>query len=480
MSDTAFTPVIMAAGEHRELWPLSRVNVPIQFLRDGSGTSPFGRWLAFFAGMPEAGRPVVVVTASAVERARRQVAEAGGGADLVVLPSARGLRAALCIAALVRDPSELLVFADAPTAPGTDTAYAQALASLLMAHQQAGGPILSALPVSANADLRRGARCDHGLVRPGPPPDTPDAGGYRLGPIWTATAGEIVGAVEAAEPDTARVCRRLAAEAERVATETWIDAARWSHLDAASRSLVSLAGLPGTRLRPVALQTDAGGRPVLRANVTEGDVATLDARNCDVRSRDHLTVVAGCENLRIYATGDATLVAAPGHEAAIERYVRDLWLAERPEAFAHRRERHGWGHENELFRAHDYAVRMLEVEPGGTLETRGGDACERWTLARGRAVVTIEGEAVPLATGDTATAPPHARITCRNTSDERLVAIAVATSARSRGESHQPPAGQNDQQAQAKALVERLQHRREEAPADQHARGREHHEHARA
>ena len=476
-----FTPVIMAGGGHREMWPLSRVNAPIQFLRDASGTSPFLAWLAFFADIAEAGRPTVVVTVSAVENARRQIAESGAGARLVVLPSERGIRPASCIAALLQEDERRLVFADAPTPPTRREAFENVLDSLASGHAAGGGTVLSALPVTAGADIRRGERCDKGgLIRPGASSPEPRQGGYRLGPLWTATPREIVAGIEATDANMVRVCRVLAREAERVGEEVWIDGSRWSHLDAHRRRLAVLASLANAKLRPVALHADDEGRPVVRANVTEGDVVTIASRNCDVRSRDHLTVLVGCENLRVMATGDATLVAAPGQEEAIEQLVDEMWLAERPEAFAHRRERHGWGHERELFRSHDYGVRMLEVEPGHAAEEHGAQGCEVWTLARGRAVLGIDGRETPMRTGTSRAVAPGATVRLRNCSDERLVAIIVATTDRPhvdapplQGEPHQAPRRETDQQREAEPLVERLQPGAEEAPADQHAGGRE-------
>ena len=479
----AFTPVIMAAGEHRELWPLSRVNVPIQFLRDAKGVSPFLAWLAFFDAIAEADRPTVVVAAGAIESARRQIAEAGIAAHVVVLPSSRGIRAATCVAALLQDGETRLVFADAPTPPSERTAFVDVLDGLAAAHAAAGGTVLSALPVAGGADIRRGERCQHGLIRPGARPDGPARSGYRVGPLWTATATEIVAGIAGAAPDTVRVCQGLVSRTERVGGEVWIDAARWSHLDKNPRRLVALTTLTNAKLRPVALQADDEGRPIVRSNVTEGDVHVIDSRSCDVRSRDHLTVLAGCENLRVLATGDATLVAAPGHEKEIEGFVRDLWLAERPEAFAHRRERHGWGHESELFRTHDYRVRMIEIEPGRTLRADNGDRPETWLIARGAANLHVAGRECRLTTGASTIVPPGSAYSCCNLSDERLIAIAVETTQRSHvaapplehappvrdgleQDPHQPPQRQSDQEAEAEALVERLQRGREETPAD--------------
>ena len=486
-----FTPVIMAAGEHREMWPLSRVNVPIQFLRDASGVSPFLAWLSFFDRIEEAEAPSVAVTANAVANARRQIAEAGVAARLIVLPSARGIRPALCVAALLHDGGRL-VFADSPTPPRSDTAFANVLDALAAAHATAGGTVLSALPVSAGADVRRGDRCEHGLIKPGAAPASPDGSGYRIGPLWTATPAEIVAGVEAADPDLVKVCRSLVTSPRHVRDEVWVDGARWSHLAADPRRLAMLSTLGNAKLRPVALHADGDGRPVVRSNVTDGDVHVIHTRNCDVRSRDHLTVVAGCENLRVMATGDATLIAAPGQEAAIEEFVREMWLEERPEAFAHRRERHGWGHESELFRAHDYRVRMVEVEPGGELTGECGERAETWTLARGRAAFAWDDGECARDPSRTLTIPARSTFRCRNLSDERLVAIVVTSGhATRRGiarveapplqqDPHETPQGEADQKGEAETLVERLQRRREETPAEKDAGGGEQREHGRA
>ena len=421
-----FVPAIMAGGGHRELWPLSRVNTPIQFLRDAEGSSPFMRWLRFFEPIPEAAAPVVVCDVGAISDARAQIAEVEMTAHIIVLPGARGLLPAVMMAALCQEERTRLVFADAAKPPVDPDAYAQVLDALAAGHSACGGLVMGALPVSTGADIRRGERAEHGgLIYPGPLTTSPDQAGYRLAPLWTARRKDMQKALEKADPGLAHLCSNLAAGASRYVGETWIDPARWSPMPHERTRIHALAKLPGARLRPVALRTNDAGQPVIRSNMHDGDVRVVDSRNCDIRSRDHLTVLVGCDNLRVVATPDATLVATPGREEDVEKLVDAMWMEERPEAFAHRGQTFAWGRESELFRSHAYAVHMLEIEPHAAAMPAPVEFDQCWTVAKGSAVVELDGEPQTVSRGETIEVPAETVPLCRNDGGDRLVVVSV-------------------------------------------------------
>lgn len=87
-----------------------------------------------------------------------------------------------------------------------------------------------------------------------------------------------------------------------------------------------------------------------------------------------------------------------------------------------------WGSFTILEEQASYKVKRIEVLPGKRLsyqrhEKRG----EHWMVVRGQAVVTLEGKAIPLSTGQSVDIPQKAAHRIFNPGKESLVFIEIQT-----------------------------------------------------
>lgn len=85
-------PVILAGGSNLEAWPNSRINMPIQFQRNGRQTSLFQQTIACIARLPHSHPPIITLPSSALDIARTQLEELNllPNAQLIVEPVDRG------------------------------------------------------------------------------------------------------------------------------------------------------------------------------------------------------------------------------------------------------------------------------------------------------------------------------------------------------------------------------------------------------
>ena len=87
-----------------------------------------------------------------------------------------------------------------------------------------------------------------------------------------------------------------------------------------------------------------------------------------------------------------------------------------------------WGRYDVLADAKDHKVKRIVVEPGKRLSLqRHSRRDEHWYLVHGRAVATIEAQAIPLSSGQAVDIPRGAAHRILNTGAEPLVYIEVQT-----------------------------------------------------
>ena len=449
-----FVPVILAGGGHRELWPLSRANAPVQFLRDASGRSPFTRWLGTVRNLPNAAPAIIVTSAQAHDMTHEQ-AQLRSDERMIVAAADRGPLPALALAVMDLNEADTVLAIDAAQpVPGEDVVQ-QISNTLISAGRHVDGILVGVLPVTAGAELRRGERDESGAIRAAGRTLNGKEAGYCLSPFVVGCASSIRRELEMNEPAVMRNVAASVAGGSQHGQVIFPAATPWTSLEARSDGALECASWPASRLRPVALETDGSGRAMLTANRVRGDALVHASRACDVRAHDHLTVLCGVENLRVWTTPDATLVAAPGHEGAIAEIADRLMFDERPEAFAHLVETAEWGSVHPIAEA-PAGVRLdlLRLREGAVLEPDELAAGGVMTLLAGLA--TVAGEAVRH--GETIDGGPLSAI-------EPTVLLRTVFTA-SQGSREARPS-QGEQQPQTEALVELLERGTEqEAPCE--------------
>ncbi len=126
-------------------------------------------------------------------------------------------------------------------------------------------------------------------------------------------------------------------------------------------------------------------------NVLEGDVLALDCQNCMIKGSGRLIAASGVENMLVVDSPDALYIAPRGKSQGVRHIVealknqgrRELWQA--PESARH------WGEYRILYEAEGIKIKRLRVFPGKSLSLQyHHHRTEHWIVVSGTALVRQE------------------------------------------------------------------------------------------
>jgi len=340
------TPVIMSGGAGTRLWPVSRVGQPKQFHALGSDRTLIQETALRATGIGfEA--PIVVCNASHAAIAARQLAEAGLEPLIVLEPEARNTAAcAVAAAALVaaRDPEGLVLLAPADHIIEDIQAYRAAIAAGAPAAEAGKLVVFGLRPDRAETGygyIR--AAAGEGPVKPVEAfvekPDAATAARFAADPAYSWNAGIFLFKASAFLEEARRLASEIAAAAEAAVAEATRDGATLrlgESFRAAPAISIDYAVFEKTN-RAVVVPCDLGWSDVgaWRAlwelaeeaddrNALNGDVVTVDAAGCLVRTDGPTVALAGVQDLVVIVENGVVLVAAKDDPAAVKALVEQL------------------------------------------------------------------------------------------------------------------------------------------------------------
>jgi len=164
--------------------------------------------------------------------------------------------------------------------------------------------------------------------------------------------------------------------------------------------------------------------------VALGDVTTLDARGCYLRSESRLLAVLGVRDLVVVETADAVLVTHREQAQRVRELVCALESGERPEVEAHTRVYRPWGYYQTLEIGARFQVKLINVTPGQRLSLQmHQQRAEHWVVVRGTATVVCEDKEFTLETDQSTYIPLGTRHRLANDTDDPLEVIEVQSGA---------------------------------------------------
>lgn len=341
------TPVIMSGGSGTRLWPVSRVGHPKQFHRLG-GQHTLIQDTALRSQGPLFAAPVVVCNAAHAETARAQLEAAGVAPQLVILePVARNTAACAVAAAAAlaaRDPEALVLLLPADHNIADAEAYRAAMGRGVEA-AQAGKLVVFGLkpqrPETGYGYIR--AASAEGAVRPVAAfvekPDAAMAELFAADPAYSWNAGMFLFSAKTFLDEARRLAPDVAAAAEAAVAEAVED-------DGLLPLGASFATAPSISIdyavmektdRAVVVPCDLGWSDVgaWRAlwelaeasddrNALDGDVITVDAAGCLVRTDGPTVALAGVDDLVVVVEKGVVLVARKDDANAVKGLVEAL------------------------------------------------------------------------------------------------------------------------------------------------------------
>ena len=466
------TPVILCGGAGARLWPLSRANLPKQFLAllgDDTLLQATVRRLGAVAG---AAPPIVVCNADHRFLVAEQLRAAGVVPGAILLePAARGTAPATAAAAL-----EALARAAAGsgTRPdtGTRTTPEPTLLVLPADHvirdtaRFAAAVRAAATPAAAGGLVTfgvapTGAETGFGYIKAARPgegggaaaverfvekPDADTAAGFVAEGGWLWNSGMFVfGAGRFLDElrEHARDVLDAVTAAHRAAVEDLgflrLDEASFAASPPASVDRAVMERTTGAVVVPLdAGWADVGSWSALldlgerdeAGNVTRGDVLLAGSRDTLVHAEERLVAAVGVSDLVVAETADAVLVAHRDAVGDVRKVVAALESAGRAEHRHNRRVHRPWGMYEVLHTGDGFQVKRVVVNPGGRLSLQSHrHRAEHWVVVRGEARVTCGEDTFMVGASRTPFIPAGARHRLANPGATPLEVVEVQTGA---------------------------------------------------
>ena len=394
-------PVILSGGSGTRLWPLSREQMPKQFLRLTSSQSLLQQTLSRLAGLTDAA-PMLMGHHSHRFLMAEQLREMNQTATIVLEPEGRNTAPAIACAALLArhsgdDPLLLVLPADhvicdveafqhsvslaqplaeagylvtfgvVPTQPETGYGY------IACGEPLEGGHHLAAFIEKPNA--QRAAA----LV---------ESGDY----LWNSgmfllRASSYLDQLKRLQPTMLEACEEAVSAAHRDLDFLRLGEAAFGRCPADSIDYAVMEHCEHAAVVPLAAAwSDIGSfdalwatvEPDAAGNASKGDAWLTDTQDSLVFAEHRLVATLGVQNLIVVETSDSVLVAS-------------LSKAGRSEPCSAPQVQRPWGSFQAMDSGERYQVKHITVKPGGRLSLqRHHHRAEHWIVVRGTAHVTLE------------------------------------------------------------------------------------------
>ncbi|MEP7187073.1 MAG: mannose-1-phosphate guanylyltransferase/mannose-6-phosphate isomerase [Rhodanobacter sp.] len=411
-------PLILSGGSGTRLWPVSRRNLPKQFLSlTGKGTL-FQQTVARTRQLPDIAAPIVVASEDHRFLAADQLLEAGvEGATIVLEPLARNTAPAIALGALQaleRDAEALLLVLPADHLIGETDAFVAAVSQAVPLAEQDWLVTFGIRPERAETGfgyIRRGeAINDHGY-QVGQFVEKPDLGTAQSyladgGYDWNSgmflfKASRFLEELATHAPAMLDAVRTAHAKATVDLDFVRIDHDAFARVPDDSIDYAVMEKTNRAAVIPVSCAwSDIGSWSALwltgdkdaEGNLCEGDTMMVDTRNSLLRSHDrHLIATVGVDDLIVVTTPDATLVAHRDAAQDVKKIVEQLKAAGRSEHSLHRVVHRPWGNYDSLEAGERFQVKRIQVKPGASLSLqKHHHRAEHWIVVSGTAEVTCD------------------------------------------------------------------------------------------
>lgn len=411
-------PLILSGGSGTRLWPVSRRNLPKQFLSlSGDGTL-FQQAITRTQKLPEVAAPIVVASEDHRFMVADQLLEVGvKGAAIVLEPLARNTAPAIALGALKaleHDPQALLLVLPADHLIGDTTSFTAAVQQALPAAREGWLVTFGIRPDRPETGFGYICRAESiggdafRVERFVEKPDLATAesyvkdGGYDWNSgMFLFKASRYLEELGQHAPDMLEAVRKAYATGHSDLDFVRVDAEAFAKVPDNSIDYAVMEKTSHAAVIPVSCAwSDIGSWSALwlsgqhdeQGNQREGDTLTINTRNSLLRSHDrHMIATVGVDDLIVVSTPDATLVVHRDAAQDVKKVVDQLKASGRTEHSFHRVVHRPWGSYDSLEEGGRFQVKRIVVKPGASLSLqKHHHRAEHWIVVSGTAEVTCD------------------------------------------------------------------------------------------
>ena len=412
------TPLILSGGSGTRLWPVSRRNLPKQFLALAGRETLFQQTVARTQHLPAVQAPIVVASEDHRFLAAEQLLQSGvNGAAILLEPCARNTAPAIALGAmhaLARDPDAMLLVLPADHLIGDGEQFVDAVTRAIPV-AQAGWLVTFGIrpdrPETGFGYIRRAEALPEGgfrVERFVEKPDAATAEGYVVdgGYDWNSgmflfSAARYLEELGTHAPQMLAAVRAAYASASTDLDFVRIDGELFAAVPDNSIDYAVMEKTQRAAVLPVSCGwSDIGSWSALwmagerdgDGNLREGDTLTVSTHNSLLRSHErHLIATVGVDDLIVVTTPDATLVARRDAAQDVKKIVDQLKSSGRSEHSLHRVVQRPWGSYDSLEAGERFQVKRIVVKPGASLSLqKHHHRAEHWIVVSGTAEVTCD------------------------------------------------------------------------------------------
>ena len=448
-----FVPVILSGGSGTRLWPLSRKNLPKQFLALSGDSTLFQQTVKRARGLGDVSAPTVVCSEEHRFLVAEQLRELKvAGASILLEPMPRNTAPAIALAAwqvLAKDKDATLLVLPADHLIGDTASFAEAVKKAMPLAEQGWLVTFGIRPVGpetgfgyikrAEALGNIGFRVECFVEKPDAAKAKRyvEAGDYEWNSgMFLFKASRFLEELKQHAPSIHAASKAASDEARADLDFVRIDKDAFAASPDNSIDYAVMEKTSRAAVVPVSCAwSDIGSWDALWAasehdgdgNRLEGDVIAIDSRNCFVRGTERRLVAAlGLEDIVIVDTPDAVLVAPRARVQDVKRLVDRIKSDGRQEHLFHRKVYRPWGSYDSIDMGERFQVKRITVKPGAALSLqKHHHRAEHWVIVSGTAEVTRNEEVFLVAENESAFLPLGAVHRLRNPGKVPLELIEV-------------------------------------------------------
>lgn len=414
-------PVILSGGSGTRLWPLSRGQHPKQFLPLVSNHSMLQETVLRLQGIGGLKAPIGVCNENHRFMMAEQLREIDVSASAIILePMGKNTAPAVALAALAAESEDdviLILPADHVIADveSFQTAVKQANKIAEEGYLVTFG-IVPTEPETGYGYIKGGKKHSETAFEVDSFVEKPsleiaqkyvDSGEYYWNSgMFVFKARRYLEELEKFNPDMLLACRKAYKTAEIDADFVRLDKKVFSQCPADSIDFAVMEKTDQAIVVPLAAEwNDVGSWSALwevidkdsDGNAINGDVVTVDSKNCFLHSSERLIATVGIDNLVVIETADAVMVASKDNVQEVKAIVDKLKSQNRPESELHRKVYRPWGYYDLVDTGERHHAKRIVVKPGAKLSVqKHHHRAEHWVVVKGTAVVTKGDEEILL------------------------------------------------------------------------------------